>query len=312
MFEISEHALYLIERELLEKQIDVPILALLGNVTNTSRMQKILTKYEIDTIYHSAAYKHVPMVQKNTIAGVRCNIFGTQACIDAAVNSNVKSFVFISTDKAVRPTNIMGATKRFAELILQAYANKIFNEENKNNTRISMVRFGNVLGSSGSVVPLFREQIKSGGPLTVTDPEIIRYFMTIKEAAELVIQAGAMGSNGEIFILDMGEPIPVVNLAKDMIQFSGKTLKDEQNPDGDIEIIFTGLRPGEKLFEELLIDKESVPTEHNKIMKANDIAIEWDVIQSHLLEMDNAILTEDYEKVKSIFLDCVSGYQPEK
>jgi len=312
LFEISEHALYLIERELSEKQLDVPILALLGTVTNTSRMQKIFTKYEIDTIYHTAAYKHVPMVQKNTVAGVRCNIFGTQACIDAAVNSNVKSFVFISTDKAVRPTNVMGATKRFAELILQAYANRVLNEKNKNKTRISMVRFGNVLGSSGSVVPLFREQIKPGGPLTVTDPEIIRYFMTIREAAELVIQAGAMGSNGEIFILDMGEPIPVVNLAKDMIRFSGKTVRDDQNPDGDIEIIFTGLRPGEKLYEELLIDEESTPTEHKKIMKANDSTMEWDILHSHLLELDKAIFNDDFERVKLIFLECVSGYQPIK
>ena len=260
LFDISEYALYKLEAELLEEELDINLITVIGNVTNQERFEQIIDKYNINTIYHVAAYKHVPMVEKNIFAGVRCNIFGTLYCCNAAIRKGVKSFVFISTDKAVRPTSIMGATKRFAEMILQA----LVENGESNNTRISIVRFGNVLGSSGSVVPLFRQQIENGGPVTVTDPEIIRYFMTLKESAQLIIQAGAMGSIADIFLLDMGKPIRVADLARDMIQLSGRSVKDYENPDGDIEIIFTGLRPGEKLYEELLIDDKSKPTKHPK------------------------------------------------
>ena len=311
LFDISEHSLYLIERKLLSMSPDCQINTVIGNVTNQSRLEKIIKTYKVDTIYHTAAYKHVPLVEKNTIAGVRCNIFGTLACCQAAINEKVTSFVFISTDKAVRPTNIMGATKRFAELVLQGLA--MLHSNNKdNNTRISIVRFGNVLGSSGSVVPLFREQIKQGGPITVTDPSIIRYFMTIEEASQLVIQAGSMGENGEIFLLDMGEPIKVVDLAKNMIRLSGMSFKDDNNPEGDIEITYTGLRPGEKLYEELLIDNKAVNTVHKKIMKAQEKHIDWNTISEHLLDLENHILNDDYDEIKNTFSKCVDGYIPPK
>ena len=307
LFEISEHALYKIEKELLEIKSDVQIMAVLGNVTNKQRLKIIFDRYNVHTIYHTAAYKHVPMVEKNTLAGLRCNIFGTLACVEAAINSDVQSFIFISTDKAVRPTNIMGATKRFAELILQALATE--NKDSKVNTRISIVRFGNVLGSSGSVVPLFREQIEKGGPVTVTDPNIIRYFMTISEAAQLVIQAGSMGSAGEIFILDMGEPIPILQLAKDMIRLSGMSIRDRNNSDGDIEIKITGLRPGEKLYEELLIDDSAVTTKHKKIMRANDKGISMEKIREKLLELEEAAREGDYIRIKQVFTDTVEGFK---
>ena len=307
LFEISEHALYKIEKELLEIKSDVQIMAVLGNVTNKQRLKIIFDRYNVHTIYHTAAYKHVPMVEKNTLAGLRCNIFGTLACVEAAINSDVQSFIFISTDKAVRPTNIMGATKRFAELILQALATE--NKDSKVNTRISIVRFGNVLGSSGSVVPLFREQIEKGGPVTVTDPNIIRYFMTISEAAQLVIQAGSMGSAGEIFILDMGEPIPILQLAKDMIRLSGMSIRDRNNSDGDIEIKITGLRPGEKLYEELLIDDSAATTKHKKIMRANDKGISMEKIREKLLELEEAAREGDYIRIKQVFTDTVEGFK---
>jgi len=309
LFDISEYALYKIEKELLEAEKSFSIFAIIGNITNQTRLEKIISNYDVETIYHTAAYKHVPMVEKNTIAGIRCNIFGTLACINAAINSNVKSFVFISTDKAVRPTNIMGATKRFAELILQAIPEREKQKKKQLNTRISMVRFGNVLGSSGSVVPLFYEQIEKGGPITVTDPEIVRYFMTIKEAAQLVIQAGSLGENSEIFVLDMGEPIPVLDLAKDMVTLSGMAIKDAKNPDGDIEIIFTGLRPGEKLYEELLIDETAFPTEHQKIMRVDDAGISWEEISKHLSEFEKAIDLDDFQIINNIFLKTVAGYK---
>ena len=307
LFEISEHALYKIEKELLEIKSDVQIMAVLGNVTNKQRLEIIFDRYNVHTIYHTAAYKHVPMVEKNTLAGLRCNIFGTLACVEAAINSDVQSFIFISTDKAVRPTNIMGATKRFAELILQALATE--NKDSKVNTRISIVRFGNVLGSSGSVVPLFREQIEKGGPVTVTDPNIIRYFMTISEAAQLVIQAGSMGSAGEIFILDMGEPIPILQLAKDMIRLSGMSIRDRNNSDGDVEIKITGLRPGEKLYEELLIDDSAATTKHKKIMRANDKGISMEKIREKLLELEEAAREGDYIRIKQVFTDTVEGFK---
>ena len=311
LFDISELALYLIERELLEINQGVRVIPILGDITNGSRLGKLIKKFEIQTIFHAAAYKHVPMVEKNTVAGIRTNIFGTLSCIQAAIDGNVESFVFISTDKAVRPTNIMGATKRFAELILQAIAKRQSKGETYHKTQISVVRFGNVLDSSGSVVPLFRQQIKQGGPLTVTDPGIIRYFMTIAEAAQLVIQAGAMKSTGDIFVLDMGEQILVIDLAKDMIRLSGMTVKDEENPDGDIEIIFTGLRPGEKLYEELLIGENARATEHNKIMRAIEESFGWEDLQQYLAALENAIEIDDYNKIREIFLNTVSGFNPD-
>ncbi len=306
LFDISEYALYSLESELQEDGQNKNLITIIGNITNQERLEQIITKFKIDTIYHAAAYKHVPMVEKNIFAGVRCNIFGTLSCCNAAIRKGVKSFVFISTDKAVRPTNIMGATKRFAEMILQALVKK----NKPNDTRISIVRFGNVLGSSGSVVPLFRRQIENGGPVTVTDPEIIRYFMTLKESAQLVIQAGAMGRLADIFLLDMGEPVKVVDLARDMIKLSGRTLKDQENPEGDIEIIFTGLRPGEKLFEELLIDDKSKSTEHPKIMQALEKHLNWEEIEDTMDMIEKSLKKEDFAGIKRIFLDCVDGYNP--
>jgi UDP-N-acetylglucosamine 4,6-dehydratase len=312
LFDISEASLYLIEHELRDYKSDVIILAIIGNVTRRNRLDYILKKYEVDTIYHTAAYKHVPLVEKNTIPGIRCNIFGTLTTIKAAINADVASFVFISTDKAVRPTNAMGATKRFAELILQSLAKENQADGNKSNIRISMVRFGNVLGSSGSVVPLFKKQIKQGGPLTVTDPNVIRFFMTIPEAAQLVIQAGAMGKVGDIFLLNMGEPVHVLDLAKDMIRLSGMTIKDHQNPDGDIEIIFTGLRPGEKLVEELLIDNRSDSTQHKKIMRANERGMEWNQLSLYISRLEKAIEISDFKEITDVFTKTVSGYSSSK
>jgi len=303
----------LIERELLEINGEIPVLAVIGDITRTKRLELIINQYNVNTIYHAAAYKHVPLVEKNTLSGLRCNVFGTLSCIQAAIKGKVESFVYVSTDKAVRPTNIMGATKRFAELLLQAYAHDQTNKHNKEDRiRISMVRFGNVLGSSGSVVPLFNSQIKQGGPITVTDPNIIRYFMTITEAAQLVIQAGAMGLDGDIFVLDMGEPVEVLQLAKDMVKLSGMTVKDDSNPDGDIEIIYTGLRPGEKLFEELLIDNKSSPTKHKKIMRVDDKGIALDMIENYLLEFEQAIEEQDYMRIKELLLLTIVGFIPEE
>lgn len=306
LFDISEHALYQIERQILD---DSPceLISIIGNVTNQNRLGRVIRDNKVDTVYHAAAYKHVPMVEKNFIAGVRCNIFGTLSCIQASIENNIESFVFISTDKAVRPTNIMGATKRFAELILQSKAQEVLKEK-KTNTRISMVRFGNVLGSSGSVVPLFTEQIEKGGPVTVTDPNIIRYFMTIKEAAQLVIQAGSMGQAGDIFVLDMGEQVHVLDLAKDMIRLSGMTVADENNPDGDIEIVFTGLRPGEKLYEELLIDNQAEKTQHEKIQLVKDKGLLWVEMKKYIDMLEEAINDENFDECKRIFSETVSGY----
>jgi len=311
LFDISEYALYTIERELLEINQGVRVIPILGNVTEGPILEKLIKKFEVHTIYHTAAYKHVPMVEKNTVASVKTNIFGTLACIKAAIDGNVESFVFISTDKAVRPTNIMGASKRFAELILQAMAKKQSNSEEHHKTKISIVRFGNVLDSSGSVVPLFREQIKNGGPVTITDPNIIRYFMTKSEAAQLVIQAGAMKSRGDIFVLDMGEPVEIASLAKDMINLSGMTVKDEENPEGDIEIIFTGLRPGEKLYEELLIGENVTTTKHERIMRATEEDFAWEDLKQHLAELKHAVEIDDYEKIREIFIITVFGYNPQ-
>jgi UDP-N-acetylglucosamine 4,6-dehydratase len=309
LLDISEAALYLIEKELLDLNLDISILTVIGNVTRRKRLDFLLKNYKVEIIYHTAAYKHVPMVEKNMVAGIRCNIIGTLTCIESALHNDVESFVYISTDKAVRPTNVMGATKRFAELLLQAISKKKILDNKANKTRITIVRFGNVLGSSGSVVPLFQKQIEKGGPITVTDPKIIRYFMTITEASQLVIQAGSMGSNGDIFILDMGEPVSVLELARDMISLSGMNVKDDNNPDGDIEITFTGLRPGEKLYEELLIDEKSEKTKHEKIMKANEPYIPYEDMQIYIKELEQAVNNFDQIKMEDIFLATVSGYK---
>ena len=310
LFDISEASLYRAEQKLFQDSDDSRIVTIIGNVNNQKKLEKILELYQIDTVYHTAAYKHVPLVEKNISAGVTCNIFGTLSCIKASLRCNVKSFVFVSTDKAVRPTNFMGATKRFAEQILQSINESNFKIGNI-HTRVSIVRFGNVLGSSGSVVPLFTKQIKNGGPLTVTDPDIIRYFMTPQEASQLVIQAGAMGKNGEIFLLDMGDPVKVFDLAKDMITLSGKSVMDSDNPDGDIEIKFTGLRPGEKLYEELLIDSQSESTKHERIFKANEKFLQWEDIENLLKELNLAVIEENNETIKEIFLKSVDGFKPE-
>ena len=312
LFEVSEFGLYAIEKELLYlltkinpiKPID--IITLLGSVTYANRLEKICTLYKVQTIYHAAAYKHVPMVEKNPGEAVWNNIFGTLKTAQAAINANVELFVLISTDKAVRPTNTMGATKRFAELILQALS-----LDKKHNTRFTMVRFGNVLGSSGSVVPLFREQIARGGPITITDARIIRYFMTIPEASQLVIQAGSLGQGGDVFVLDMGEPIRILDLAKRMIHLSGLEIKDDAHPEGEIAISYTGLRPGEKLYEELLIGDNVSDTRHPRIMRAEELIIPWEELEKLLDSLAKATTNDDYEQVRSILMNAVSGFAPQ-
>jgi len=308
LFEQNEFSLYAIEKELLRLNEDIQIIAALGSVQDQRRVEVICKKFEVNTIYHAAAYKHVPIVEKNTGEGARNNVFGTLRCAQAAIAADVETFVLISTDKAVRPTNTMGASKRFAELVLQALS--LENNLN-NNTRFTMVRFGNVLGSSGSVVPLFREQIAKGGPITLTDERIIRYFMTIPEAAELVIQAGAMGEGGDVFVLDMGSPVKIMDLAKRMIHLSGFTLKDNEQPDGDIAIQVTGLRPGEKLYEELLIGDKVSETIHSKIMRAEEAIIPWDELSKIIKEIDQAIKQDDFQMLRTILLNHVDGFKPQ-
>ncbi|EPT6483215.1 polysaccharide biosynthesis protein, partial [Shigella sonnei] len=273
LFELSEYALYAIEKELsalCDKEVlNVPVIPLLGSVQRQNRLQMVMKSFGIQTVYHAAAYKHVPLVEHNVVEGVRNNVFGTLYCAESAIESGVETFVLISTDKAVRPTNTMGTTKRLAELVLQALSAR------QSQTRFCMVRFGNVLGSSGSVVPLFEKQIAQGGPVTLTHRDIIRYFMTIPEASQLVIQAGAMGHGGDVFVLDMGDPVKIYDLAKRMIRLSGLSVRDDKNPDGDIAIEVTGLRPGEKLYEELLIGDSVQGTSHPRIMTANEVMLPW-------------------------------------
>jgi FlaA1/EpsC-like NDP-sugar epimerase len=313
LFEISEFGLYAIEKELnyllSQKQAPKPIeiISVLGSVTNAERIEKVCKAFKVQTIYHAAAYKHVPMVEKNPGEAVWNNVFGTLNAAKAAINTGVETFVLISTDKAVRPTNTMGATKRFAELILQALSLNTGNS----STRFTMVRFGNVLGSSGSVVPLFREQIARGGPVTVTDERIIRYFMTIPEASQLVIQAGAMGLGGDVFVLDMGEPIRIVDLARRMIHLSGLEIKDDDHPEGEIEISFTGLRPGEKLYEELLIGDNVSKTEHARIMCAQEHIILWVELEKMLATLAQATTADDFERVRTVLADAVAGFVPQ-
>ncbi|EKF73289.1 polysaccharide biosynthesis protein [Alcanivorax hongdengensis A-11-3] len=308
LFEQSEFSLYAIEKELAQSikasGMQVELKSMLGSVINRGHVERVCREYRIDTVYHAAAYKHVPIVENNPSAGVRNNIVGTLEAAQGAEAAGVKHFILVSTDKAVRPTNVMGATKRFAELVLQAMADR------GSDTIFSMVRFGNVLGSSGSVVPLFRDQIQKGGPVTVTHPDVIRYFMTIPEASQLVIQAGAMARGGEVFVLDMGEPVRILDLAKTMIHLMGLSVKDEQNPNGDIEIAFTGLRPGEKLYEELLIGECSVGTEHEMIMQATEERLSWDEIQFALEAFRKALEKGDKAAIKALLRSYVAGYQP--
>lgn len=304
MVEQSEFSLYEIHQELENKKKETVLVPLLASAQDADRMNKIISTWNPHTIYHAAAYKHVPLVEHNLSEGVKNNVVGTLAVAQAAIAHRVKNFVLISTDKAVRPTNIMGASKRLAEMVLQALAAE-------NNTVIfSMVRFGNVLGSSGSVVPKFRQQIKDGGPVTITHPEITRFFMTIPEASQLVIQAGAMARGGEVFVLDMGKPIKILDLAERMIELSGVSVKNEQNPDGDIEINFTKLRPGEKLYEELLIGKNSEPTSHPRIMKAHESFLKWDKLEEQIKTLIEALNANDALRVYHILEKLVTDYHP--
>jgi len=312
LYERSEHDIYLVEKEMLEiAQKLYPgtpnrIAPILASVLDQNRMESVSQAFAVDTIYHAAAYKHVPMVEKNPSEAVRNNILGTYRMAQAAIKTGVETFVLISTDKAVRPTSTMGATKRFAEMILQQLAQRKISA-----TRFSMVRFGNVLGSSGSVIPLFRDQIKSGGPVTVTDARIIRFFMTIPEAAQLVIQAGAMGEGGEVFVLDMGEPVKILDMAKRLIHLSGLEVKDDDNPQGDIEIVYTGLRPGEKLYEELLIGERDTPTRHPLIMSANEECLSWEALSKFLDQFEQAIESHDAEISREILVEAVKGFSPQ-
>ena len=307
MYEMSELALYAIEKELLNITThQINIYPILGSINKKNRFSKVLRHFKVDTIYHTAAYKHVPMVEFNNSEGVDNNIFGTLNCSQAAIENGVETFVLISTDKAVRPTNTMGATKRSAELILQALAAK------QSSTKFTMVRFGNVLDSSGSVIPLFKQQIKDGGPVTVTDKDIIRYFMLIPEAVELVIQAGAMGTGGDVFVLDMGRPVSIDGLAKKMIRLSGLKLKDKNHPDGDIEIKYIGLRPGEKLYEELLVGDNVSQTKNPLIMRAKEDMLSWDELKPILDCLKKEIKDCDQEKIRKLLIQLVQGFKPQK
>jgi FlaA1/EpsC-like NDP-sugar epimerase len=351
LVEMSEFALYQIHQELLNLLADgvsgttaieagalgepvnepdramqvagVEVVPLLGSVCDTARMQDIMMTWQPHTVYHAAAYKHVPLVEHNPAEGVRNNVWGTQVCAQAAQRNGVRNFVLVSTDKAVRPTNIMGASKRLAEMVLQALAAQqesprfardddavSASTPKQSATTFSMVRFGNVLGSSGSVVPLFREQIKNGGPITLTHQDITRYFMTIPEAAQLVIQAGAMGTGGDVFVLDMGEPVRIADLARRMVELSGLTVRDAGNPGGDLEMCVTGLRPGEKLYEELLIGDNPKPTQHLRIMKAHEEFLHWHALQDRLNELQVCMKAHDVAGIRNMLQVLVPGYQP--
>jgi FlaA1/EpsC-like NDP-sugar epimerase len=328
LVELSEFALYQIHQEmklagqLLEESLvkNLEVVPLLASVCDEVRMHEIMDTWKPNTIFHTAAYKHVPLVEHNPAEGVRNNVWGTKVCAEAAIRNGVQNFVLISTDKAVRPTNIMGASKRLAEILLQALtedkptADSSFlnpgDLQSSTGTCFSSVRFGNVLGSSGSVVPLFREQIKNGGPITLTHPEITRYFMTIPEAAELVIQAGAMGSGGDVFVLDMGEPVRIYNLARRIVELSGVKLRDEKIKNGDREIQITGMRPGEKLYEELLIGENPESTHHPRILKAHEKFVPWEQLQGELHTLNLAISVNDVPMIRSLLKQLVNGYQP--
>ncbi|WP_061039764.1 polysaccharide biosynthesis protein [Vibrio coralliirubri] len=312
LFEVSEFGLYQIDRELSlvkeTKGYDVEIVPLLGSVQRTHRLLTSMQSFGVQTVYHAAAYKHVPLVEYNVVEGVRNNVYGTYYTAKAAIEAGVESFVLISTDKAVRPTNVMGTTKRMAELGLQALAEQ--ENQKEHGTRFCMVRFGNVLGSSGSVIPLFKRQIKAGGPLTVTHRDITRFFMTIPEAAQLVIQAGAMGKGGDVFVLDMGESVKITDLAANLINLSGLSVKNEENPHGDIEIQFSGLRPGEKLYEELLIGDNVAPTAHERIMTAQEVFLPINEYDTLLESLDFACHNLEHETIRQLLLDAPTGFKP--
>ncbi|MDV3439438.1 nucleoside-diphosphate sugar epimerase/dehydratase [Pseudomonas otitidis] len=324
LFEHSEFNLYSIHTELERRArshgLPVRLLPILGSIRNSDRLLDVMRTWRIGTVYHAAAYKHVPIVEHNVAEGVLNNVLGSLNTAQAAIQAGVEHFVLISTDKAVRPTNVMGSTKRLAEMVLQALSREAapvllgdsagVNQVNK--TRFTMVRFGNVLGSSGSVIPLFREQIKRGGPVTVTHPNITRYFMTIPEAAQLVIQAGSMGQGGDVFVLDMGQPVKIAELAEKMIHLSGLSVRCEGNPSGDIAIEFTGLRPGEKLYEELLIGENVSPTDHPMIMRADEEHLPWEEFKVVLEQLFKAVDQGDYKAVRQILRDTVNGYSPEE
>ncbi|TCD21580.1 polysaccharide biosynthesis protein [Pseudomonas sp. IC_126] len=323
LFEHSEFNLYSIhielERVIKRASLPVRLVPILGSIRNAERLLDVMRTWQVETIYHAAAYKHVPMVEHNVAEGVLNNVLGTMNTAQAAVQAGVANFVLISTDKAVRPTNVMGSTKRVAEMILQALSREaapvLFGADDAvhhvNKTRFTMVRFGNVLGSSGSVIPRFYQQIRSGGPVTVTHPKITRYFMTIPEAAQLVIQAGSMGQGGDVFVLDMGQPVRIAELAEKLIHLSGLSVRSEKSPHGDIAIEFTGLRPGEKLYEELLIGDNVSPTEHPMIMRADEEYFTWDVLRGVLAKLLKAVEQDDYPQVRVLLREVVSGYVPE-
>lgn len=323
LFEHSEFNLYSIHGELQQRiereSLSIKLVPILGSIRHDARLLDILQTWRVNTVYHAAAYKHVPMVEHNVAEGVLNNLVGTLNTAQASIKAGVANFVLISTDKAVRPTNVMGSTKRLAEMVLQALSREsaplLFGDGSGvlqvNKTRFTMVRFGNVLGSSGSVIPLFREQIKRGGPVTVTHPNITRYFMTIPEAAQLVIQAGSLGQGGDVFVLDMGEPVKIVDLAEKMIRLSGLSVRDERNPHGDIAIEFTGLRPGEKLYEELLIGEDVKSTEHPMIMRAEEDMLPWEELKARLQALLGAVKDDDYARVRVLLRETVHGYVPE-
>ncbi len=304
LVEQSEFALYGIHQELDKKRADTQIIPLLASVQEKDRINRIISTWHPNTLYHTAAYKHVPLVEHNLSEGVKNNVLGTLVTAQAAIDHKVENFVLISTDKAVRPTNVMGASKRLAEMILQALS-----AENP-SSKLSIVRFGNVLGSSGSVVPKFRQQIKEGGPITITHPEITRFFMTISEASQLVIQAGAMANGGDVFVLDMGKPVKIIKLAERMIELSGLSIKNKENPDGDIEIEITNLRPGEKLYEELLIGNNPKTTSHDRIMKANETFLDWQDLENKLESLICALDENDVQLVRRLMKKLVTDYEP--
>ncbi|MBF6617245.1 MAG: polysaccharide biosynthesis protein [Candidimonas sp.] len=323
LFEQCEFNLYRIHGELenrIEREsLPIKVVPILGSVRNSARILEVMRNWGVNSVYHAAAYKHVPMVEQNISEGVLNNVIGTLTVAQAAVQAGVANFVLISTDKAVRPTNVMGSTKRVAEMILQALSREaapvLFGAgdavHHVNKTRFTMVRFGNVLGSSGSVIPRFYQQIRGGGPVTVTHPKITRYFMTIPEAAQLVIQAGSMGQGGDVFVLDMGQPVKIAELAEKLIHLSGMSVRSEKNPHGDIAIEFTGLRPGEKLYEELLIGDNVSATEHPMIMRAEEEYFSWDVLRALLAKLLKAVEQDDYPLVRTLLRELVSGYVPE-
>jgi FlaA1/EpsC-like NDP-sugar epimerase len=333
LVEINEYALYSIHDELntslqlvdRSSQVNSPppsgkgniVVPLLGSVVDEERMWEIMDTWHPDTVYHAAAYKHVPMVEHNLAEGVKNNVLGTLLTAQVATEKGVSDFVLISTDKAVRPTNVMGASKRLAEMCLQAlWDSQVGSQQSAggsdkhSSTKFSMVRFGNVLGSSGSVIPKFRQQIRNGGPITLTHPEINRFFMTIPEAAQLVIQAGAMAKGGDVFVLDMGEPVKIMDLARRMVELSGLTVRDENNPEGDIEITITGLRPGEKLYEELLIGDDPQPTQHARIQRAQDPSIPWNKLETDLNTLRIVLGHNDIDIILALLTKLVAGYQP--